>query len=99
MTQDSLPQGLLGRVLDGNKHVQEAACSALATLEEQAGPDLLPRLKVSAGRDVPLQTLGGCVLCPSGSVSRWPPAHAPAFRDGGAPGFLSLCPGWEGEEQ
>lgn len=41
-------QGLLGRVLDSNKHVQEAACSALATLEEQAGTDLLPRLKVTA---------------------------------------------------
>ncbi len=40
------PQGLLGRVLDRNKHVQEAACSALATLEEQAGPELLPRLRV-----------------------------------------------------
>jgi hypothetical protein len=39
-------QGLLGRVLDQNKHVQEAACSALATLEEQAGPELLPRLRV-----------------------------------------------------
>jgi hypothetical protein len=42
----SVLQGLLGRVLDQNKHVQEAACSALATLEEQAGPELLPRLRV-----------------------------------------------------
>ena len=33
-------------MLDHNKHVQEAACSALATLEEQAGPELLPRLRV-----------------------------------------------------
>ena len=38
--------GLLARVLDHNKHVQEAACSALATLEEEAGPELLPRLEV-----------------------------------------------------
>lgn len=40
-------QGLLKRVLDRNKLVQEAACSALATLEEEAGPDLLPRLQVN----------------------------------------------------
>ena len=39
-----LLQGLLTRVGDGNRHVQEAACSALATLEESAGPELLPRL-------------------------------------------------------
>ena len=39
-------QGLLRHVLDSNKHVQEAACSALATLEEQFIPDLLiPRLR------------------------------------------------------
>ncbi len=37
-------QGLLTRVGDGNRHVQEAACSALATLEESAGAELLPRL-------------------------------------------------------
>ena len=37
-------QGLLTRVRDNNRHVQEAACSALATLEEVAGPELLPRL-------------------------------------------------------
>ena len=42
-------QGLLARVLDHNQHVQEAACSALATLEEAAGPELIPRLKVRAG--------------------------------------------------
>lgn len=42
---DLVIEGLLGRVLDGNRHVQEAACSALATLEEQSGPQLLPRLK------------------------------------------------------
>ena len=33
---------LLKRVLDGNKKVQEAACSALATLEEHATSSLLP---------------------------------------------------------
>lgn len=37
-------QGLLERVLDRNKHVQEAACSALATLEEEAGQELVPRM-------------------------------------------------------
>lgn len=37
-------QGLLGRVRDHNRQVQEAACSALATLEEAAGPVLVPRL-------------------------------------------------------
>ena len=41
-----MAQGLLARVLDHNQHVQEAACSALATLEEAAGPELIPRLKV-----------------------------------------------------
>ena len=40
-------QGLLRHVLDSNKHVQEAACSALATLEEQFIPEhLVPRLRV-----------------------------------------------------
>ncbi|KAL3146894.1 hypothetical protein ABBQ38_014866 [Trebouxia sp. C0009 RCD-2024] len=43
---DEVLQGLLRHVLDSNKHVQEAACSALATLEEQFIPDLLiPRLR------------------------------------------------------
>lgn len=42
-------QGLLKHVLDHNKHVQEAACSALATLVEQSIPEqLVPRLKVSS---------------------------------------------------
>lgn len=41
-------QGLLARVLDHNKHVQEAACSALATLEEAAGSELIPRMKVAS---------------------------------------------------
>nr|XP_012150199.1 PREDICTED: transportin-1 isoform X5 [Megachile rotundata] len=35
---------LLKRVLDGNKRVQEAACSAFATLEEEACTELVPYL-------------------------------------------------------
>jgi len=35
---------LLQRVLDTNKKVQDAACSAFATLEEEAGEDLQPYL-------------------------------------------------------
>ncbi|XP_046751407.1 transportin-1 [Diprion similis] len=35
---------LLKRVLDGNKRVQEAACSAFATLEEEASTELVPYL-------------------------------------------------------
>ncbi|KAL0043428.1 hypothetical protein WJX79_004487 [Trebouxia sp. C0005] len=43
---DEVLQGLLRHVLDHNKHVQEAACSALATLEEQSvSEQLVPRLK------------------------------------------------------
>ena len=45
-------QGLLERVCDGNTHVQEAACSALATLEEAAGPELrvhLPAILATLG--------------------------------------------------
>ena len=38
-----LPQ-LLQRVLDPNKRVQEAACSAFATLEEEACTELVPYL-------------------------------------------------------
>ncbi|CAJ0823134.1 10578_t:CDS:10, partial [Entrophospora sp. SA101] len=34
---EPLLDGLLNRVLDNNKRVQEAACSAFATLEEEAG--------------------------------------------------------------
>ncbi|WFD32655.1 hypothetical protein MSPP1_003704 [Malassezia sp. CBS 17886] len=37
-------QGLLRMVLDDNKRVQEAGCSAFATLEEEAGPALAPYL-------------------------------------------------------
>jgi transportin-1 len=33
---------LLNRILDKNKKVQEAACSAFATLEEEAQSDLVP---------------------------------------------------------
>jgi transportin-1 len=36
---------LLQMVLDGNKRVQEAGCSAFATLEEEAGPELVPFLE------------------------------------------------------
>ena len=33
---------------DANKHVQEAACSALATLEEAAGRELLESSRITA---------------------------------------------------
>jgi transportin-1 len=33
--------GLLRRILDSNKRVQEAACSAFATLEEVKAEDLV----------------------------------------------------------
>lgn len=36
---------LLRMVLDNNKRVQEAGCSAFATLEEDAGPELTPYLE------------------------------------------------------
>lgn len=36
--------GLLKRILDGNKRVQEAACSAFATFEEEACTELVPYL-------------------------------------------------------
>ena len=36
---------MLKRILDHNKRVQEAACSAFATLEEEATTDLVPYLK------------------------------------------------------
>ncbi|OVA15947.1 Importin-beta [Macleaya cordata] len=38
--------GLLRRVLDTNKRVQEAACSAFATLEEEAAEELAPHLEI-----------------------------------------------------
>lgn len=38
--------GLLRRVLDDNKRVQEAACSAFATLEEEAAEELAPCLDI-----------------------------------------------------
>ena len=43
---------LLQRILDHNKRVQEAACSAFATLEEEACSELVPYLGFI------LQTLG-----------------------------------------
>lgn len=42
---DQILQGILKRMLDSNRKVQEAACSALATFEEVAGGALLPRLE------------------------------------------------------
>jgi transportin-1 len=38
-------EGLLKRALDNNKRVQEAACSAFATLEEEAALELVPYLQ------------------------------------------------------
>ncbi|XP_028097916.1 transportin-1-like isoform X2 [Camellia sinensis] len=43
---DKVLMGLLRRILDNNKRVQEAACSAFATLEEEAAEELAPRLEV-----------------------------------------------------
>ncbi|WJX15304.1 Transportin-1, variant 3 [Trifolium repens] len=43
---DSVLMGLLRRILDDNKRVQEAACSAFATLEEEAAEELSPRLEI-----------------------------------------------------
>ena len=40
----SLSLQLLLRILDPNKRVQEAACSAFATLEEEACTELVPYL-------------------------------------------------------
>ena len=40
-----LMQELLRRILDSNKRVQEAACSAFATLEEEACTELVPYLR------------------------------------------------------
>lgn len=38
-------EGLLRMVLDHNKRVQEAGCSAFATLEEEAGTEMAPFLE------------------------------------------------------
>ncbi|XP_073106539.1 transportin-1 isoform X2 [Elaeis guineensis] len=43
---DKVLIGLLRRILDTNKRVQEAACSAFATLEEEAAEELVPHLEV-----------------------------------------------------
>ncbi|KZV42117.1 Importin beta-2 isoform 2 [Dorcoceras hygrometricum] len=43
---DKILIGLLRRILDDNKRVQEAACSAFATLEEEAAGELVSRLDV-----------------------------------------------------
>lgn len=42
---DAVLQGLLSAILDPNKRVQEAACSAFATLEEEAAEELPLRLE------------------------------------------------------
>jgi transportin-1 len=42
---EGIMMGLLQRILDTNKRVQEAACSSFATLEEEAGEELAPRLE------------------------------------------------------
>lgn len=43
---DKILIGLLRRILDDNKRVQEAACSAFATIEEEAAGELVSRLDV-----------------------------------------------------
>ncbi|CAA6660469.1 unnamed protein product [Spirodela intermedia] len=43
---DKVLMGILRRILDTNKRVQEAACSAFATLEEEAAEELAPRLEI-----------------------------------------------------
>ncbi|KAJ3681527.1 hypothetical protein LUZ60_016016 [Juncus effusus] len=43
---EKILSGLLRRILDTNKRVQEAACSSFATLEEEAAEELVPRLEI-----------------------------------------------------
>ncbi|KAL3647214.1 Transportin-1 [Castilleja foliolosa] len=43
---DKVLMGLLRRILDDNKKVQEAACSSFAMLEEEAAEELAPRLDI-----------------------------------------------------
>ncbi|XP_017247330.2 transportin-1 [Daucus carota subsp. sativus] len=43
---DKVLVGVLRRILDTNKRVQEAACSAFSTLEEEAVEELPPRLDI-----------------------------------------------------
>lgn len=43
---EAVLQALLTHVTDRNRKVQEAACSALATLEEAAGGHITPYVKV-----------------------------------------------------
>lgn len=45
LTQIRADKQLLQTVLDSNKRVQEAGCSAFATLEEEAGTELIPYLE------------------------------------------------------
>lgn len=44
-TFKALMQQLLARILDNNKRVQEAACSAFATFEEEACQEMVPYLR------------------------------------------------------
>lgn len=48
MLTNAVLQAILTGVLDRNRHVQEAACSSLATLEEAAGAQLEGRLQAGA---------------------------------------------------
>ncbi|XVE48818.1 hypothetical protein DITRI_Ditri01bG0032900 [Diplodiscus trichospermus] len=43
---DAVLTGLLRRILDTNKRVREAACSAFAMVEEEAAEELAPRLEI-----------------------------------------------------
>ncbi|KAK1299596.1 Transportin-1 [Acorus calamus] len=43
---DNILKGLLRKILETNKRVQEAACSAFATLEEEAAEELAPHLEI-----------------------------------------------------
>ena len=64
-------QGILVRVLDKNKLVQEAACSALATFAEEAGPDLVPHLPVGGDARSPSFCLHACCQTHSDSCSHF----------------------------
>lgn len=64
-------QGLLTRVRDSNKHVQEAACSALATLEEAAGRELLESSRITAILKTLAAALQVLELSCCGIVSAW----------------------------
>ena len=52
---------------DANKHVQEAACSALATLEEAAGRELLESSRITAILKTLAAALQVLCACPLGT--------------------------------